>query len=121
MAARLAALDRLAADAALPQVYRDLAMLRRVALAGTGQPLADRQSALQAVAIAGRPFRTLAEEQLAYLLIEAGKPDAALTALTALIQDQEAPQGMRQRLGLAITALGGTVPEPVTTAPADAG
>ena len=121
VAARLAALDRLAADAALPQVYRDLAVLRRVALAGTGQPLADRQSALQAVAIAGRPFRTLAEEQLAYLLIEAGKPDAALTALTALIQDQEAPQGMRQRLALAITALGGTVPEPVTTAPADAG
>ena len=28
-----------------------------------------------------------------------------------LIQDQETPAGMRQRLGLAITALGGTVPE----------
>lgn len=118
----LAALDQLAADASQPQVYRDLAVLRRVALAGKDQPLADRRTALQGVAIPGRPFRTLAEEQLAYLLIEDGKPDAALTALTALIQDQEAPQGMRSRLGLVITALGGVVPEPsAPAAPASAG
>ena len=122
-AASLAALDALAADATQPQVYRDLAVLRRVALAGKDQPLADRRTALQGVAVPGRPFRTLAEEQLAYLLIEEGKKDAALTALTALVQDQEAPAGMRQRLGLVITALGGKVPAqaPQTAAPADAG
>ncbi|MEO6300468.1 MAG: hypothetical protein ABIV25_03875 [Paracoccaceae bacterium] len=124
-AASLASLDRLAADTTQPQVYRDLAVLRRVALAGTDQPLADRRTALQGVAIPGRPFRTLAEEQLAYLLIEEGKKPEALTALLALVQDQEAPRGMRQRLGLVITALGGKVPEPAqppqTSAPADAG
>ena len=117
-AGALAALDQVAADAAMPQVYRDLAVLRRVALAGTDQPLAERRAALQGVAIAGRPFRTLAQEQLAYLLIEEGKPTEALKALTDLIQDQEAPQAMRRRLGLVITALGGVVPEPATTAPA---
>ena len=68
----LAALDALAADATLPQVYRDLAVLRRVAVAGKEQPLADRRTALQSIAIAGRPFRVLAEEQLAYLSIEDG-------------------------------------------------
>lgn len=124
-AGSLAALDTLAATATVPQVYRDLAVLRRVALAGADQPLADRRTALQGVAIPGRPFRTLAEEQLAYLLIEEGKKDEALTALTALVQDQEAPQGMRQRLGLVITALGGVVPTPAATpqtaAPASAG
>ena len=124
-AGSLAALDALAANASLPQVYRDLAVLRSVALAGKDQPVADRRTALQGVAVPGRPFRTLAEEQLAYLLIEEGKKDAALTALTALVQDQEAPGGMRQRLGLVITALGGKVPEPAqvpqTAAPADAG
>ena len=124
-AGSLAALDALAADASQPQVYRDLAVLRRVALAGKDQPLADRRAALQGVAVPGRPFRTLAEEQLAYLLIEEGKKAEAVTALTALVQDQEAPAGMRQRLGLAITALGGKVPEPAqapqTAAPADAG
>jgi hypothetical protein len=119
--ASLAALDGLAADATMPQVYRDLAVLRRVALAGKDQPLADRRTALQGVAVPGRPFRTLAEEQLAYLLIEEGKKDDALKALTALVQDQEAPAGMRSRLGLAITALGGTVPEPANAAPANAG
>ena len=120
-AGSLAALDALVADTAQPQVYRDLAVLRRVALAGTDQPLAERRAALQGVAIPGRPFRTLAEEQLAYLLIEDGEKAAAVTALTALIQDQEAPAGMRRRLGQVITALGGTVPEPAALVPADAG
>ena len=120
-AGSLATLDALIADTAQPQVYRDLAVLRRVALAGSDQPLADRRAALQGVAIPGRPFRTLAEEQLAYLLIEDGEKAAALTALTALIQDQEAPAGMRRRLGQVITALGGTVPEPAVAVPTDAG
>ena len=108
----LAALDALIADTTQPEVYRDLAILRRVGLAGTDQPLADRRAALLGVAVPGRPFRTLAEEQLAYLLIEEGKPDEALTGLIALIQDQEAPAGMRRRLAMVITALGGTVPQP---------
>lgn len=115
-AARLAALDALIADATEPQVYRDLAVLRRVGVAGTAQPLAERRAALQGVAVPGRPFRTLAEEQLAYLLIEEGKTDEALTAMTALIQDQESPAGLRQRLASVITALGGTVPDPSATA-----
>ena len=80
----------------------------------------NRRTALQAVAVPGRPFRVLAEEQLAYLLIEDGKKPEALKALTALVQDQEAPAAMRRRLGLVITALGGVVPEPAT-APASAG
>jgi hypothetical protein len=114
--ASLAALDALAADETEPQVYRDLAVLRRVGIAGADQPLAERRTALEAVAIPGRAFRTLAEEQLAYLLIEEGKRDEALTALTALIQDQEAPAGQRERLAAVITALGGTVPEPAAQA-----
>ena len=109
-AVALAALDGLAADSTLAQVYRDLAVVRRVALAGADQPLADRRAALQSVAAPGRAFRTLAEEQMAYLLIEEGDTAAALTALTALVQDQEAPAAMRRRLGEVITALGGTVP-----------
>ncbi len=107
----MAALDALVADQKLPQIYRDLAVLKRVVVAGPDQPLADRRAALQAIDVAGRPFRVLAEEQLAYLLIEEGKPADALKALIALVQDQESPAGMRQRLGLAITALGGKVPE----------
>lgn len=109
-AASLAALDALAADVSQSQVYRDLALLRRVGLAGTGQALEERRAALQSIAVPGRPFRILAEEQLAYLLLEEGRKDEALAALVALIQDQEAPAAMRQRLGRAIVALGGDLP-----------
>jgi len=116
-AAAFAALDALAADTARPQIYRDLAVIKRVAIAGKDQPLAERRAALSGVDVAGRPMRVLAEEQLAYLLLEEGKKDEALAALIALVQDQEAPAGLRQRLSAAITALGGTVPEVKPAAP----
>lgn len=110
-AATLAALEKVATDATLAPAYRDLATLRRVLVAGADLPLADRRTALQEIAGAGRPYRALAEEQLAYLLIEEGKPDEAITTLTALVQDQEASGALRARVGQVITALGGTLPE----------
>ncbi|MDB5660678.1 MAG: hypothetical protein JWS10_3293 [Cypionkella sp.] len=119
-AAALKALDVLIADQAQPQIYRDLATLRRVMLVGKDQPIADRRAALESIAVPGRAFRTLAAEQLAYLLVEDGKTDEAIAALAALMQDQDAPQGMRQRAGQMITALGGTPPETVPAAGAAA-
>lgn len=110
-AAALAALDKLIADATQPQLYRDLAVLRRVAIAGADSPLADRRAALEGIAAPGRAFRTLAAEQLAYLLIEDGKTADAISALSALVQDQEAPAGLKRRAVQMITALGGTPPE----------
>jgi hypothetical protein len=111
-AATLAALDKVANDATVPVVYRDLAVLRRVLVGGVDLPLADRRSALQSIAQPGRPYRTLAEEVLAYLLVEEGKLDEAIAAMTTLIQDQEASSALRARLGQMVTALGGTLPEP---------
>lgn len=110
-AATLAALDKVANDATLSPAYRDLAVLRRVLVAGADQPIADRRAALDGVATPGRPYRVLAAEQLAYLLIEEGKTDDAVAALTALMQDQEASGALRARLGQVVTALGGTLPE----------
>lgn len=109
-AATLAALDSVAADATLPSVYRDLAALRRVLVGGADVPLADRRATLQAIAAPGRPYRTLAEELLAYLLVEEGKIDEAIAAMSALMQDQEASSALRGRMGQMITALGGTPP-----------
>lgn len=106
-AASLAALEALAADTTQPQSYRDLAVLRRVILAGSDLPLADRRAMLEPVAAAGRPFRPLALEQLAYLLVEEGNTAAAISALQALTQDQQAPAGLRGRAGQMIVALGG--------------
>jgi hypothetical protein len=103
----LAALDKVIADATLPAVFHDLAVLRRVIVAGSDTPIADRRAALEAIIVPGRPYRTLALEQLAYLDIEAGETDAAIKRLKALTEDQEAPQGLRQRATQIIVVLGG--------------
>ena len=111
-AGTLAALDALAADASQTMIYRDLAILRRVTVAGAEQPLAERRMMLEPLTAPGRAFRTLALEQMAYLLVEEAKTDDAIAALTALLQDQEAPEGLRRRASQMITALGGDLPEP---------
>ena len=108
-AASLAALLKVEQDAATPPVWRDLATLRRVILQGKEAPLADRRAALEPLAQPGRTFRPLAAEQLAYLLIEEGKTAEAIAALQKLMQDQEAPQGLRARARQIIVALGGEV------------
>jgi len=106
--AALTALAALEADTSQPQLYRDLASLRRVLLAGGDLPLDQRRSLLEG--IKARGFGILAREQLAYLLIEEGKADEAIAALTTLIQEQGAPQGLIARASAAILALGGSLP-----------
>ena len=110
-AGTLAALEKAAADLDLPVSYRDLAVLRRVLVGGGDLPLAERRAALEAIAGAGRPYRPLAEEQLAYLLIEDAKPLEAIAKLSALVQDQDASGALQARAAQIITALGGTPPQ----------
>lgn len=105
--AALAALDAVAADTTLDTSYRDLAVLRRTILAGADTPLADRRAALIGLTAPGRPYRTLALEQLAYLLIEEKKGPEAIDALRALTKDQDASSGLRARVEQVILALGG--------------
>lgn len=109
--ATLAALEKAAADTMLPVSYRDLAVLRRILVGGADLPLPDRRAALESIAGAGRPYRTLAEEQLAYLLIEDAKPLEAIAKLSSLVQDQDASGALRARVAQVITALGGTPPQ----------
>lgn len=105
--ATLAALDSVVADATLPVSYRDLAVLRRVSVAGAEMPLADRKAALEPAALEGRPYRPLALEFLALLQVEAGETAAAITAMQALVDDPRTSAAQRQRLAQVIVALGG--------------
>jgi hypothetical protein len=107
-AAAMTALEAVAADQSLPVSYRDLAILRRVIVAGADLSVSDRRALLDPIAAPGRPFRTLALEQMALLSVEEGNADAAITALEQLRQDQEAPPGLRSRAEQMIVALGGT-------------
>ena len=106
-AATLAALARVADDATLPASYRDLALLRRVIVAGADLPATERRALLDPIAAPGRPYRTLALEQMALLSVETGDTAAAITTLEALRQDQEATPGLRRRAEQVIVALGG--------------
>lgn len=107
-AGSLAALQAVEADAALPDTWRDLATLKRVVLLGAELSVSEARAALDPIAAPGRPYRVLALEQLAYLTLAEGKRDAAITQLQALMQDQEAPQGLRRRAAQVVVALGGT-------------
>jgi hypothetical protein len=108
-AGSLAALARIAADTTLSPSYRDLAVLKQVVLAGADMTVSERRAALDPITAPGRPYRTLALEQVALLAIEAGDIDAALTTLRALTQDQQATAGLRRRATQLIVALGGEV------------
>lgn len=106
-AAAAAALRRVEDDAELAPVYRQMALLKRVMLTAPDTAPADRIAALQPLAVAGVPFRVLAEEQIALAELEMGDREAALTRLRALSDDTEASAGLRQRVSQLIMALGG--------------
>jgi len=101
------ALASLAQNPELSPAYRDMATLKQVLLAGKDMPLAERRSKLGALAVAGAPFRLLAEEQLAMLDIEDGNKDAAISRLQAMIDDVEVTPGLRSRAAQLIEVLGG--------------
>lgn len=105
----LAALQAVAADPALPPLYRDLARLKWVMLAGAGMAPADRDAALSALAVPGAPFRALALEQQALAHLAGGRTEEAIAALQALSQDATASPGLQRRAAQLIVALGGDV------------
>jgi len=104
-----AAADRLAAVAAddtAPQLYRDLAVLKRAMLPGQMSP-SERVEVLTGLTAPGAPFRVLAEEQIAFAEVELGETASAVTRLEALLNDNEASGALRQRAQQLIVALGG--------------
>jgi len=104
-----AKLTDLIADSSAPKSYRDLATLKLVLLIGADMPLADRREKLTPLAVAGAPFRLLAEEQLAMLDLEDGNKDAAITRLQNIVGDVEVTSGLRNRASQLIVVLGGEI------------
>ena len=96
----------LADSADVPQVYRQLATLRATALPNSGLSAEDRRARLEGLAGTGGLVRLLAEEQLAFLDVEAGETDAALERLRRIADDAEATAGLRQRAQQVMLALG---------------
>ena len=105
--AALAVLDELAGSAETEPLYRELAKLKAVILRGPDMDQGQRMAALDALANPGAPFRTLALEQRAVALLDAGDKDGALEQLKSLLQEPGVSDAMRNRTEQLILALGG--------------
>lgn len=102
----VAQLDAIAANAALPLEYQQLALLRSLMLRGAAASVDERKMGYEALATPGLPYRMMALEQLALIAIEQGQTEDAVAQLEALRSDAEASSGLRTRAAQLIVALG---------------
>lgn len=108
-ATAIEALRSVAGDDDVPQVYRDLALLK-LAMVGSEEMSPDeRISQLQPLMQPGNPLRLLAIEQRALAEVEMGEKDAAIETLRSILADAEATEGLRRRAQQLIVALGGSI------------
>lgn len=110
-AGAVAALKTVLDDSDLAPLYRDLAQLKILILDGATMDAAARDQALAALATPGAPYRTLAMEQQALLLLEVGKTDEAITLFSAIAEDADVAQSQRGRIGQILIALGADTAE----------
>lgn len=108
--AALGILDQLSADTKAPEIYRDLASLKAVAIRGNEMNKDQRLAALAALSKAGSPFRAVALEQTALAYVDFGNNDKAIEILLMILDEPDATQGLIQRVQQLIVALGGTLP-----------
>ena len=100
------ALEAIAVDGSLPEIYRQIASFKSATKSGGSLSLDDRRLRLDALSAPGMSLRLLATEQLAMLDIEAGDTAAALEKLQGIVVDAEVTAGLRQRATQLIVALG---------------
>jgi len=97
--------DGLAADDAQDQIYRDLAKVLAVA---HGMAIMDRgevETRLTPVAADGNPWRYSARELMATAAVASGDGAAAREAFQRLVDDTDAPAGVRARAAEMLAAL----------------
>ena len=101
----ISAFDAIAADAALPNEWRELAKLRAGLLLVDTAPLAEIEKRLSPLISANGIFRHSAREGVALSAWKHKENAKALDALQAIILDAETPQGLRQRAELLLAVV----------------
>ncbi len=103
------AYDKVAASSSADPLLQDFAVYRATMLRGeTMQPSAFAD-ALSPIANGSGPFRLLAMEARGIALVRAGDQAAGEEELRAAYSDEAAPQAMRQRIEVLMTAIGGSL------------
>lgn len=88
-------------------IYRQIAILKAVAIPDSGLTVDERRTRLEGLTLSVGISRLLAEEQLALIEIETGDTAAAIDRLQQIIADAGATAGLRSRASQVIVALGG--------------
>lgn len=96
-------------DPAFLPLYRDLALLQRVAILGPEMDRTERLAALETLTRPDGPFRALALEQRALARLEAGERDEARADLEAVLAEPALPEGLASRARQLLIAAGGAV------------
>ena len=105
-AGAVAKLEAAAVAVDLDQMYRDILSFKRLTVAESGIDADERRMGFEQLATPGNPLRLLAEEQLALMDLAAGDSAAAVNRLSMILEDAELTQGLRQRAGQLMIALG---------------
>lgn len=100
----LAIYDSLKSDTG---IYAQVATLKAIMVRGNTMDMDTRILELDALSVAGNPFRPIALEQKAIALIDAGKKDEAIAVLKDLVQEAGVSQALVARSQQMIVALGG--------------
>ena len=105
--AAIEAYDAISNDLAFDETLRSIAKLRGGLLLvdhGTPDQVADR---LQIMTETGKPFRHLAREGMGLAAYKSGNFEEALKWFSAIAEDQETPQSLRQRTQIMLSLLAG--------------
>lgn len=94
-----------------PAIYRDLSAFKFALALPRDTSTDERMAAFDALTAPGGPFRLLAQEQKALIMIETGNVDEAVTVLNAILQDSELTAGLQRRASELIVAVGGELAE----------
>lgn len=104
IAGAIATLTALSENETVDRDYRDLAGFKALLLAQGD----DRRAGLESYAVPGQPYRMLALEQLALMAVDDGDTEAALEQLTAILEDAQLTDALRDRATSLFIALGGS-------------
>lgn len=98
---------RIAEDGGVADIFRDLARLRAAMLLMDSAPPEDLYPRLDALTANDNPWRFVAREMRALVDLRAGKAAEARAAYEELVDNVEAPQGVRRRAAEMVAVLGG--------------
>ncbi|MEM7470910.1 MAG: hypothetical protein AAF340_06105 [Pseudomonadota bacterium] len=102
----LEALSNVQQNDEIAPIYRQLAAFKSALAATPDTPADQRIAAFDAIS---GPFRALAQEQKALVMIASGDHDGALATLRSLVELAEATPGLRRRTAELIVALGADI------------